>query len=163
MALEPLHIVVRAASLLPAGRALDIACGRGRNAVWLTQQGWRVIAIDIDPHVTPEPSPTLEVRIMDLEKSAPSFDDGSFDLIVMTHYFQPSLFPFVRRWLRDGGVLVTSAKMSGRFAAAAGELSSAFADFEIVHVFEDGMISELIARRRSPQRHRESTEIAETP
>jgi len=138
---------VRAASLLPAGRALDIACGRGRNAVWLAQQGWRVVAIDIDAHVTPEPSPALDVRILDLEKSVPSFDDASFDLIVMTHYFQPSLFPAVRRWLRDGGVLVTSAKMSGRFAAAAGELSSAFAEWEVIHVFEDGMISELICRK----------------
>jgi glycerol uptake facilitator-like aquaporin/SAM-dependent methyltransferase len=28
------------------GRALDVACGEGRNAVWLAEQGWRVTAVD---------------------------------------------------------------------------------------------------------------------
>lgn len=31
---------------LPPGSALDLACGEGRNAVWLAQQGWRVTAVD---------------------------------------------------------------------------------------------------------------------
>jgi SAM-dependent methyltransferase len=28
------------------GRALDLACGEGRNAIWLAQRGWRVTAVD---------------------------------------------------------------------------------------------------------------------
>ena len=31
---------------LAAGRALDVACGEGRNAIWLAEQGWTVSAID---------------------------------------------------------------------------------------------------------------------
>jgi SAM-dependent methyltransferase len=31
---------------LPPGNALDIACGEGRNAIWLAAQGWKVTAID---------------------------------------------------------------------------------------------------------------------
>jgi SAM-dependent methyltransferase len=38
-------LVAEAASLLP-GRALDLAAGEGRNAVWLAEQGWAVRAID---------------------------------------------------------------------------------------------------------------------
>lgn len=30
----------------PVGRALDLACGEGRNAVWLARQGWSVTAVD---------------------------------------------------------------------------------------------------------------------
>jgi SAM-dependent methyltransferase len=30
----------------PAGRALDLACGEGRNAIWLAQRGWSVTAVD---------------------------------------------------------------------------------------------------------------------
>lgn len=31
---------------LPAGRALDLAAGEGRNALWLASRGWRVTAVD---------------------------------------------------------------------------------------------------------------------
>lgn len=31
---------------LEPGRALDLACGEGRNAVWLAEQGWRVTGVD---------------------------------------------------------------------------------------------------------------------
>jgi 2-polyprenyl-3-methyl-5-hydroxy-6-metoxy-1,4-benzoquinol methylase len=30
----------------PRGRALDLACGEGRNAIWLAKRGWIVTAID---------------------------------------------------------------------------------------------------------------------
>jgi SAM-dependent methyltransferase len=31
---------------LPAGTALDLACGQGRNSLWLCEQGWRVTGVD---------------------------------------------------------------------------------------------------------------------
>ena len=30
----------------PRGRALDVACGEGRNAIWLAERGWRTTAVD---------------------------------------------------------------------------------------------------------------------
>jgi len=30
----------------PQGRALDLACGEGRNAIWLARRGWKVTAVD---------------------------------------------------------------------------------------------------------------------
>jgi SAM-dependent methyltransferase len=43
---EPNRFVVHELSGLPPGRALDLACGEGRNAVWLAQRGWWVTAVD---------------------------------------------------------------------------------------------------------------------
>lgn len=43
---EPNVFVAREAADLPAGRALDLATGEGRNAVWLAERGWRVTAVD---------------------------------------------------------------------------------------------------------------------
>ena len=42
----PNELVERALAGLPAGEALDLACGEGRNALWLARQGWRVTAVD---------------------------------------------------------------------------------------------------------------------
>ena len=42
----PNRFLVAEAAALPAGRALDVACGEGRNAVWLAERGWRVTGVD---------------------------------------------------------------------------------------------------------------------
>lgn len=43
---EPNRWVREAYDAIPAGRALDIATGEGRNALWLAEVGWRVTAVD---------------------------------------------------------------------------------------------------------------------
>ena len=42
----PNQFVEAELSGLPQGRALDLACGEGRNAIWLARQGWQVTAVD---------------------------------------------------------------------------------------------------------------------
>ena len=42
----PTRFLVAEATDLVRGRALDLACGEGRNAVWLAEQGWRVTGVD---------------------------------------------------------------------------------------------------------------------
>lgn len=44
---EPNRFVARElGGRAPAGRALDLACGEGRNAIWLAKQGWSVVGVD---------------------------------------------------------------------------------------------------------------------
>ncbi len=43
---RPNRFLVAEAGGLEPGRALDLACGEGRNAVWLAEQGWRVTGVD---------------------------------------------------------------------------------------------------------------------
>lgn len=43
---QPNQFVVQEVEGLPPGRALDLACGEGRNAVWLAERGWRVTGVD---------------------------------------------------------------------------------------------------------------------
>ncbi|MGZ4319724.1 MAG: class I SAM-dependent methyltransferase [Gaiellaceae bacterium] len=43
---EPNRFLVAEVAELRPGRALDLACGEGRNAVWLAAQGWQVTAVD---------------------------------------------------------------------------------------------------------------------
>ncbi|PRX98920.1 class I SAM-dependent methyltransferase [Allonocardiopsis opalescens] len=44
---EPNAALVREAADLAPGRALDLGCGEGGDAVWLARQGWRVTAVDV--------------------------------------------------------------------------------------------------------------------
>jgi SAM-dependent methyltransferase len=43
---EPNRFLVAETEELPPGRALDLACGEGRNAVWLAERGWDVTGVD---------------------------------------------------------------------------------------------------------------------
>jgi len=42
----PSEFLIAETEALPPGRALDVACGAGRNAVWLARRGWRVTGVD---------------------------------------------------------------------------------------------------------------------
>ncbi len=43
---EPNRFVAEELADLPPGRAVDLAAGEGRNAIWLARRGWQVTAVD---------------------------------------------------------------------------------------------------------------------
>jgi SAM-dependent methyltransferase len=43
---DPNVFLAAEAATLPVGRAVDLACGEGRNAVWLAEQGWTATGVD---------------------------------------------------------------------------------------------------------------------
>jgi 2-polyprenyl-3-methyl-5-hydroxy-6-metoxy-1,4-benzoquinol methylase len=101
-------------SLLPAsGAALDVACGLGRNAAWLAEQGFTTTAIDRDAAAVAAVnerarrfSLPLTARAVDLEDGQPSLGESLFDVIVVAHYLHRPLFPALVTALRPGGALV---------------------------------------------------------
>ena len=79
---------------LTPGRALEIGCGDGRNAVWMAEQGWRVTAVDYSTVAIEKGRGLAAKRGVDVEfveADAASYEPGdSFDLIT-SFYIQ--LFP----------------------------------------------------------------------
>jgi SAM-dependent methyltransferase len=97
---------------LPPGRALDLACGTGRDAVFMASCGWDVTAVDVladalsrardlAARYAPALAPIRWVQL-DLEREHPRLD-RAFDLIVAFRYLHRPLFERLREWLRPGG------------------------------------------------------------
>lgn len=153
---KPSPLVIQAAADLPPGRALDLACGAGRNALFLAKNGWDVVAIDgsaeairIVKQRAKRIGVRIETRVVDLETSLPlPFDDASFDLVAIVLYLQPSLIDDARRLLRDGGTCAVSVRTSGSYAMPLPELRRLFADCDVVMAREGDGVAEVIARKR---------------
>jgi len=72
---------------LPAGRAVDLAAGEGRNAIWLSRQGWRVTAVDFS-HAGLDKGRTLagDLPVEWVCADATTWTgDGSYDLCVIAY------------------------------------------------------------------------------
>lgn len=72
---------------LPPGRALDLGCGEGGDAVWLAERGWQVTAVDISETAMKRAAEEARARgVLDRiefqrHDLSDSFPDGTYDLI----------------------------------------------------------------------------------
>lgn len=96
---------------LPRGRALDVACGAGRNSLFLAEHGYAVDAVDISSVALERArASAAERRLdvnwieMDLETESPPGDH--YDLIVIVRYTHPTLVADLVGRLADGGFLL---------------------------------------------------------
>jgi len=96
---EPSAALVRFAKELSPGRALDLGCARGDDAVWLARRGWSVVGVDISERVLSYARANVESaqqeRAITLERHdlSTSFPEGSFDLITAMFLQSPVTFP----------------------------------------------------------------------
>ena len=159
------------ASILPAGRptgrkALDVACGAGRHAVWLAENGWNVTTTDISLEAlrraqarASEQGVRLALYCQDLETA--SFPANYFDLIICFYYLQRDLFPVLNAALRPGGLIVYKTYTTDQQRFPGGpthplhllqpqELLDAFLDFRVLSyqgTVKDRGVAQLIAQK----------------
>ena len=98
--------------LLPnRGRALELACGLGGNALLLAEQGLEVTAWDLSPVAIERLKATarerglnnLTAEVCDIEQSPPPAE--RFDVIVVSYYLERVLVPHIIGALKPGGLL----------------------------------------------------------
>lgn len=80
---------------LPPGRALDLAAGEGRNAVWLAEQGWDVTAVDFSDVGLAKASQIAAARdqvITTLVEDVVEYEppSGAFDLVAVIYLHLPA-------------------------------------------------------------------------
>ncbi|MEQ1885624.1 MAG: methyltransferase domain-containing protein [Bryobacteraceae bacterium] len=158
---RPTPVLSQAVESLPPGNALDLACGRGEDALWLAQNGWSVTAVDGSPAaigILTRDAQQLNLRIQthiaNLEAHEFSIAAGEWDLIVICKYFQPDLYERAIPGLTPGGVMVATALLAApgkhQHRVAHGQFTSYFEGLEILHSEETKgahPIAEIVARR----------------
>ena len=108
---EPTAFLKEKMDGLKKGKALVLAMGEGRNAVYLAQNGFDVTGVDISEvaiekcnELAKERNTTVNAVVVDLT----DYDMGEeqFDLITKFYYYEPSIFPQVIDALKPGGMFI---------------------------------------------------------
>jgi SAM-dependent methyltransferase len=134
------------------GRALDVACGDGRNALALARLGYEVDAVDVSDvtiaalrAAAPERAPGVSPRVLDLEREP--LEESGYDVVVNFMYLQRDLFGALARALRPGGLLLFETfgpahlgelgrRVNPDYVLRENELLEAFAGLRVRHYRE---------------------------
>ena len=145
--------------LLPAGgRALDLACGFGGNAILLAQQGLDVDAWDIADvaiaalqNIARKRALAIRAQVRDVELHRP--EENAFDVIVVSYFLNRDIVADLVNALKPGGLMFyqtfTRQRVSGRgpqgleFRLADQELLHLFADLQLLFYREEGLAGDV--------------------
>lgn len=157
--LNPPHSeVVRACRLIEPGNALDMGCGAGRNALYLSQLGFDVTAVDANPNalgmlqsiIEQEGIGNIEARLYDINQANLG---ATYDFIACTVTLMfldaarvDAVIADMQQCTRAGGHNLIVAAMSTDehpcpmnfpFVLGTGQLSAAYAGWELLEYNED--------------------------
>jgi len=158
--------------LLPKGKALDVATGEGRNAVFLAQHGFHVDAVDISGEGLKKVEKLVqefEVKIHTVLADLNTYpiERERYDLIANFYFLNRSLIPKIRSGLKRGGMVIfetylleqrtlsTAGPKNPKYFLKSNELLSFFKGFRILRyregIFKEGgrrkAIASLIAQK----------------
>jgi tellurite methyltransferase len=155
---EPNPFLKKYLRFLPKGRALDLASGEGRNAVFLAQHGFDVDAIDISGkglkkarQLAIEMGVKIHTILSDLDDHP--IEREEYDLIANFYFLKRGLIPRLKKGLKRGGrIIFETYTLEHRTLGAEGprqakyflkpnELLRLFKDFRILF-YREGIFKE---------------------
>lgn len=161
-------LVDNADLLSRGGEVLDVACGRGRNALLMAGAGFRVHAVDRDPvaiaalnDIARRLELSLDAGVVDLEGDTSALTGTAYDIVLVFNYLHRPLMPALIDAVAPGGVLFYETFTAGQakrghptnpaFLLDPGELPRLVAPLEVVRSREgevDGaLVASVVARR----------------
>ncbi len=139
----PNSLLKKSLRFLPKGKALDLAAGEGRNAVFLAEHGFEAEAVDISPVAINRARKLAKARGVRIEAIAADLDTyrlrpGRYDLVLNFYFLDRRLIPRLKKGLKKGGVVVletytTEQKKLG--AGGAGQSHYVLKPNELLHLF----------------------------
>ncbi len=164
----PTPLLIETALRLKPGRALDLASGAGRNALWLAEHSWTVTAVDAAEAAIEilrgramARGVAVDARVADLEQGEFDIGISSWDLIAICYYLQRNLLAPAKQGVVPGGILLVIVHITDpgeeptTHRLRPGELKNYFAGWEILHSYEgkpgdaahQRCVAEIVARR----------------
>lgn len=158
----------RIKALTPGPDALDIACGEGRNSIFLAQHGFRVVGVDISDVGLEKGRKLAHTLGLDIDLRRLDLDDclieGTYDLILNFNFLLRGLIPYEVASLNPGGLLLFDTIMASEkllqshdpaYLLQQGELNRLFAPFDGDILFseescDDEMPTARLLFRKSP-------------
>ncbi|WP_340101100.1 class I SAM-dependent methyltransferase [Salinibaculum salinum] len=166
---NPSPVLERYLSEIPDGRALDVATGTGRNAVFLAADGYEVDAVDQSREglrITQENAASrgVESRLNLVQADIPTyrFPTDAYDLITVSFYRVIDRFPDLKEALKEGGYLFVehhlrsdeatpSGPSDDRYRFGANELLQACLDMTVLY-YDAGVEERADDKRRTTAR-----------
>jgi len=150
------------------GKALDIACGVGRNTHFLLENGYEIDAVDFSDYALSQVDDDNKINKIEVDLDSYNLDVNSYDLIININYLSRRLFPQIKDALKPNGIVIfeTFIVAHGDFNQPANpeyllrtnELLHAFIGLDIVYYEERNdinlrgektRVASLIARKRA--------------
>lgn len=137
---DPSKILKKYWNLSALGNALDIACGNGRNSIFLADKGFAVDAVDISTvatHGLAERNRNINVICKDLDTW--NIPKNRYEMIVNTRFLDRRLFPMIKSGLKPLGVLIFESFIGGqndKYCLKENELLQVFHSFRIIYYEE---------------------------
>jgi tellurite methyltransferase len=172
--LPPARFLTDRAGLLPrVGRALDVAGGTGRNAVWLARRGLDVTLVDVSDEacrlaLARAAAAGVAVTVVRRDLTVDALPAGPWELVLVHHYLDRTLLHAVWRTIASAGLLLVAQptvrnlerhpRPARRWLLDEGELARLAAELPAAELVElrEGWTEEgrheaqLVARRRVP-------------
>lgn len=159
---EPADLLIEYASLLTHGRALDLACGAGGNALFLVQQGYRTDALDLSEvglRIAQEEARERGLDVNWVQASAKNLPlaGSTYDCIVVFRFLVRAVMPELVGLLKPGGLLFYESYNVRRlkvrpdfnpsYLLGVGELPAWFRDLDTILSRDCGDVSSYIGRK----------------
>ncbi len=115
----PSRLLRRWIQLLPRGRALDVAAGLGRNAIFLARAGYTVDAIDISETGLREARRRarrrgVRVRWIEADLDTYRFPRARYDLVINIFFLKRRRLGDLKASVRPGGVMILETHLQNR-------------------------------------------------
>jgi SAM-dependent methyltransferase len=144
---DPARFLLEVKAFLPkGGLALDVACGEGRNAVFLSKLGFRVLAVDLSKagllkalRLAKGSNTQIQTAQADLSKAA--FRPSCLDLVVCINFLERRLLSYLMEALKPKGRLFMETYTKG-------QIKYGFGPSNVEHLLKNGELLSLLSAFR---------------